>query len=68
MILQGFLYRKIMRLAHRFDWHYAPLIGPLEPVEKQGTTEYVRWCKWCGWRERVVVGERNEYILWTSGM
>lgn len=35
-----------MKLAHKFDWHYAPMIGPIQP---DGT--YVRWCKWCGMRD-----------------
>lgn len=39
------LYRPLMRLAHRFNWHYAPEIGPLAP---DGT--YQKWCKWCGLR------------------
>ncbi len=38
-------YRLVMRIAHRFDWHYAPMIGPLN----DGATQ--RWCQWCGFRE-----------------
>lgn len=34
-----------MKVAHHFNWHYAPMIGPFE----DGTTQ--RWCKWCGFRE-----------------
>lgn len=41
----GLLYRMVMRLAHRFDWHYAPVHGPFEDGR------YQRWCQWCGMRE-----------------
>jgi len=34
-----------MRFAHRYNWHYAPEIGPLE----DGNTQ--RWCEWCGFRQ-----------------
>jgi hypothetical protein len=44
-MIYGYLYRLVMRLAHRYDWHYAPRIGPFE----DGATQ--RWCKWCGFRE-----------------
>ena len=45
MSLYGFGYRVVMRLAHRFDWHYAPKFGPIAP-----TGEYQQWCQWCGLR------------------
>jgi predicted RNA-binding Zn-ribbon protein involved in translation (DUF1610 family) len=32
-------------LAHKYDWHYAPVYGPF----KDG--HYQRWCKWCGLRD-----------------
>jgi hypothetical protein len=38
-------YRPLMRLAHRFNWHHAPMHGPLEDGAMQ------RWCQWCGFRE-----------------
>jgi hypothetical protein len=54
-------YRVVMRIAHRCQWHYAPLIGPIHP-----TGEYQRWCHWCGFREtlpkpvdRISVGSDN---------
>lgn len=40
-----FIYQRLMRLAHRFDWHHAPMHGPLQ----DGATQ--RWCQWCGFRE-----------------
>ena len=39
------LYRPLMRLAHRFNWHYAP------PIYPEGDTHL--WCKWCGFRQTV---------------
>jgi hypothetical protein len=36
------LYRPLMRLAHRFHWHYAP------PLYPDGDT--ILWCQWCGFR------------------
>lgn len=42
-----FLYRPLMRLAHRYNWHYAPVIGPFE----DGATQ--RWCQWCGFRQTI---------------
>lgn len=35
-------YRVIMRVAHRFNWHYAP------PIYPEGDVQL--WCKWCGFR------------------
>ena len=43
--MKGFFYRLLMRLAHRFDWHYAPEFGPFE----DGSTQ--KWCQWCGFRQ-----------------
>ena len=45
MNIRGLLYRWTMRLAHRFNWHYAP------PIYPEGDTQL--WCKWCGFRETV---------------
>jgi hypothetical protein len=35
-------YRAVMKIAHRFNWHYAPPCPQIEP----GETRY--WCHWCG--------------------
>ena len=32
-----------MRLAHKYNWHYAP------PIYPEGDMQL--WCKWCGFRE-----------------
>ena len=31
-----------MKIAHHFNWHYAP------PIYPDGDT--MLWCKWCGFR------------------
>lgn len=43
-----FIYRHLMRLAHRYNWHYAPIIGPMDDGKR------FRWCHWCGMRSEVV--------------
>lgn len=43
--IRGWLYRAVMRIAHRFHWHYAP------PIYPEGDTQL--WCKWCGFRQTV---------------
>lgn len=40
--MKWILYRLVMRVAHRFHWHYAP------PIYPEGDTQL--WCKWCGFR------------------
>lgn len=50
MSIRGLAYRVLMRLAHRFNWHYAP------PVYPDGDT--MLWCKWCGLRQ--VVARRDD--------
>lgn len=52
--LRGALYRLVMRVAHRFNWHYAP------PIYPEGDT--LLWCQWCGFRAVVKRGaeRRNE--------
>lgn len=42
MNLKGRIYRVIMKIAHRYNWHYAP------PIYPEGDT--LLWCKWCGLR------------------
>jgi len=42
MSLRGLAYRTMMRVAHRFNWHYAP------PIYPENDTQL--WCKWCGFR------------------
>lgn len=40
-------YRVHMRLAHRFNWHYAPTSHPFEDGTRQ------QWCQWCGMRSTI---------------
>ena len=44
-IFNRFLYSHIMKLAHKFNWHYAP------PIYPDGDTHL--WCQWCGFRQTV---------------
>lgn len=38
-----FLYKSIMTITHKFNWHYAPALR----IED----ELHLWCKWCGLRQ-----------------
>ena len=42
---RGYLYRLTMRIAHKYNWHYAP------PIYPDGDTQLC--CKWCGFRQIV---------------
>ncbi len=42
-MIRGYFYRLIMRIAHRYHWHYAP------PIYPEGHVQL--WCKWCGFRQ-----------------
>lgn len=53
-MIRGLLYRFIMRIAHRYHWHYAP------PIYPDGDTQL--WCQWCGFRQTIKHVER-----YTSG-
>ena len=43
------LYRPLMKIAHKLNWHYAP------PCYPNGDT--LLWCRWCGFRALV---KRND--------
>ena len=43
--LRGLMYRAIMRIAHKYNWHYAP------PIYPDGDTQL--WCKWCGFSQTI---------------
>ena len=49
--MSGEVYRTVMRIAHRFNWHYAP------PIYPEGDT--MLWCKWCGFRQ--VIARRGDH-------
>ena len=57
-MIRGFFYRLIMRVAHRFHWHYAP------PIYPDGDTQL--WCKWCGFRETIKLGKKSDLIYTSS--
>ncbi len=48
---RGYVYRATMRIAHKFNWHYAP------PSYPEGDTHL--WCRWCGFRQTVYRGPKN---------
>ncbi len=45
------LYGPLMKLAHRYHWHYAP------PCYPDGDTQL--WCRWCGFRQTI---KRREHV------
>lgn len=50
----SFLYRTIMRIAHRYNWHYAP------PIYPEGDTHL--WCQWCGFRQTIKYAPKSESV------
>ena len=52
--MSGWVYRLVMRVAHKFNWHYAP------PIYPEGDTHL--WCKWCGFRQTIKRGNKKEAI------
>ena len=38
------VYRHLMRCAHRYGWHYAPITVLVDDAT-------MKWCHWCGMRE-----------------
>lgn len=50
MNIKGRLYRLIMKIAHKYHWHYAP------PIYPEGDTQL--WCKWCGFRATIQSHEK----------
>lgn len=49
--MKWIIYRTVMKLAHRYNWHYAP------PIYPEGDTQL--WCKWCGFRETIKKHKRT---------
>lgn len=45
-MIYSFLYRLVMKISHKFNWHYAT------PIYLEGNKHL--WCKWCGFRANVV--------------
>lgn len=40
--MRGFFYRLVMRVAHKYNWHYMPPCYP--------ENDTMLWCHWCGIR------------------
>jgi len=53
MPFYGLFYQAIMKLSHKYNWHYAP------PTYPDGDTQL--WCKWCGFRQ-TISGEKERII------
>ena len=54
-MIYGFFYRLVMRVAHYYNWHYAP------PVYPDGNTQL--WCQWCGFRQTIYSRPTSENIF-----
>ena len=52
------LYRHVMRLAHRYNWHYAPPNNIPEP-NHNGLKVNNHWCQWCGLRGHTWEYDKN---------
>ena len=48
------IYRIIMKMSHKYNWHYAPPIYPEKDIQL--------WCKWCGFRQTIKRGSSYEEI------
>lgn len=59
MNIKGKLYRFVMKMAHKYNWHYAPPIYPENDIQL--------WCKWCGFRQTIYrkdgVSQQEKYNL-----
>ena len=51
--LRGAFYRLVMRIAHKYHWHFAP------PIYPDGDTQL--WCQWCGFRQTIQRGPKMPY-------
>lgn len=49
-LYRRFLYRRLMKITHRFNWHYAP---PNHALTNDGGWP-MHWCQWCGMRDFVM--------------
>ena len=52
----GRFYLCFVILAHKFDWHHAPVYGPFDDGR------YQRWCQWCGLRQSYNYDPRRKLI------
>lgn len=59
MSMRGWIYRKLMTLAHKYNWHRTKSLGPFADGTRQN------WCQWCGLRE--VVPKPDPWTTYTIG-
>jgi len=57
------LYRHVMKLAHRYNWHYAPPGNCMQPPDDYNKHH---WCQWCGLRGTTVDMGRFKIITTNS--
>lgn len=51
--MSGELYRFVMKVAHKYHWHYAP------PIYPEGDVHL--WCKWCGFRQTIATADQRRH-------
>jgi hypothetical protein len=56
-VIRGKIYRALMKLAHKYHWHYAP------PSYPDGDTHLC--CQWCGFRQ--TIKRRGDVLLDVNG-
>lgn len=60
-----FGYRPLMKLAHRYHWHYAPVMPRMVGERPDGTHHH--WCQWCGLRGTTVNTAEYKRLITTAG-
>ena len=46
-----------MRLAHKYNWHHAPVVGPFEDGYRK------RKCDWCGFSQMILPDLTDNKVL-----
>jgi hypothetical protein len=52
-MIKGYIYRFVMKLSHKFNWHHMKPNPYLEPGKIQ------LWCHWCG--ARCTISDPKDY-------
>lgn len=55
-MIRGYLYRIVMKLSHKFNWHY------MKPSPHLERGKIHLWCHWCGVRGTIVDMKNNDTI------
>ena len=58
-LFRRWLYRPLMRFAHRYNWHYAPAAGP---AHGDNYCLQQHWCQWCGLRGDLILIDRVQVL------